>query len=114
VRSLQDRIAFIINIYRHNKFLVEDIIQLCLSVAIHVHLEDSMLNGRQVWIYRYNSDNKKAGATLYDKNCQQLVTGGWLSPFSSINKTDRYDISHILLKVALDIIRTHNFRGDRH
>ena len=44
---------------RVDKFLVEDVIQLCLSVAIHVHLEDFMLNGRQVWIYRYNSDNKK-------------------------------------------------------
>jgi len=30
-----------------------------LSVAIHVHLVDFMLNGRQVWIYRYNSDSKK-------------------------------------------------------
>jgi hypothetical protein len=37
---------------RVDKFLDEDVIQLCLSVAIHVHLEDFMLNGRQVWIYR--------------------------------------------------------------
>jgi hypothetical protein len=29
------------------------------------------------------------------------VTGQWFSPVSSINKTDRHDITEILLKVAL-------------
>ena len=45
--------------------------------------------------------------TLCDKVCQWLVTGGWFSPgtpVSSINKTDRHDMTEILLKVALNTI----------
>jgi hypothetical protein len=41
-------------------------------------------------------------------NCQLLVTGRWFSPgppVSSTNKTDRHDISEILLKVALNTIK---------
>jgi hypothetical protein len=43
--------------------------------------------------------------TLCDKVCQWLATGQWFSqgtPVSSINKTDRHDITEILLKVALN------------
>jgi len=39
--------------------------------------------------------------------CQWLATGRWFSPgipVFSINKTDGYDITEILLKVALNII----------
>jgi len=46
--------------------------------------------------------------TLCDKVCQWLVTGRWFSPgppVSSINKTDRHDITEILLKVALNTIK---------
>ena len=39
--------------------------------------------------------------TLCDKVCQWLATG---PPVSSTNKTDRYDITEILLKVALNTI----------
>jgi hypothetical protein len=42
-----------------------------------------------------------------DKVCQWLVTGWWFSPVSSKNKTDRHDITEILLKVALNIITLH-------
>jgi hypothetical protein len=45
--------------------------------------------------------------TLYDIVRQLLATGRWFSlgtPVSS-NKTDRHDITHILLKVALNTIR---------
>ena len=45
--------------------------------------------------------------TLHDKVCQWLATGRWFSPgtpFSSTNKTDRNDITEILLKVALNTI----------
>jgi hypothetical protein len=44
-------------------------------------------------------------STLCDKICQQLVAGQWFSlgtPVSSTNKTDRHDITEILLKVALN------------
>ena len=42
--------------------------------------------------------------TLFDKVCQWLATGRWFSQgpqVSSANKTDRHDITEILLKVAL-------------
>ena len=45
--------------------------------------------------------------TLCDKVCQWLATGRWFSqgtPVSSTNKTDRHDITEILLKVALNTI----------
>ena len=50
--------------------------------------------------------------TLCDKVCQWLATGRWFSlctPVSSTNKTDRHDITEILLKVTLNtIIQTLN------
>ena len=45
--------------------------------------------------------------TLCDKVCQLLATDRWFSPgtpVSSTNKTDRHDITEILLKVALNNI----------
>ena len=39
--------------------------------------------------------------TLCDQVCQWLAAGQWFSPVSFTNKTDRYDITEILLKVAL-------------
>jgi hypothetical protein len=38
------------------------------------------------------------------KFCQQLAVGRWFSPVSSINKTDRYVITEILLKGELNTI----------
>jgi hypothetical protein len=59
--------------------------------------------------------------TLCDQVCQWLTTGQWFSPgalVSSTNKTDRQDITEILLKVALNPIKqttiTHNVSGDRY
>ena len=42
--------------------------------------------------------------TLCDQVDQWLAAGRWFSPVSSINKTDRHDITEILLKVALKTI----------
>ena len=45
---------------------------------------------------------------LCDKVCRWLATGRWFSlapPVSSTNKTDRQDITEILLKVALNTIK---------
>jgi hypothetical protein len=45
--------------------------------------------------------------TLCDKVCQRLAAGQWFSPgtpVSSTNKTDRHDITEILLEVALNTI----------
>jgi hypothetical protein len=44
---------------------------------------------------------------LCDKVCQWLASGRWFSPglpVSSPNKTDRHDITEILLKVALNTV----------
>ena len=46
--------------------------------------------------------------TLCNKVCQLLAAGLWFSPgspVSSTNKTDRHDITEILLKVALNTIK---------
>ena len=46
--------------------------------------------------------------TLCDKVCQWLATSWWFSPgppVSSTNKTDRHDITEILLKMALNTIK---------
>ena len=43
----------------------------------------------------------------HDKACQRLATSRWFSsgsPVSPTNKTDRHDITEILLKVALSTI----------
>jgi hypothetical protein len=45
--------------------------------------------------------------TLRDKVCQSLTAGRWFSPgtlVSFTNKTDRHDITELLLKVALNTI----------
>ena len=45
--------------------------------------------------------------TLCDKVCHWLAAGRWFypsTPVSSTNKTERYDITEILLKVALNTI----------
>jgi len=49
--------------------------------------------------------------TLCDNVCQWLATDRWFSlgsPVSSTNKTDRHDITEILLKVALNITNQPN------
>jgi hypothetical protein len=73
------------------------------------------------WIYNYLCNHRlpplmlwvrtstRAGYTaLCDKVCQWLATGRWFSPgpqVSSTNKTDRQDITEIVLKVALSTIK---------
>ena len=47
--------------------------------------------------------------TLCDKVCQCFATGRWCPPVNtSINKTDRHDITELLLKVALITIKQTN------
>ena len=51
--------------------------------------------------------------TLCDKVCQWLATGLWYSPGPSVystNKSDRQDLTEILLKVALNTIKQINNR----
>jgi hypothetical protein len=73
------------------------------------------------WIYNYPCNQclsplmlwvrisiRARSTTLCDKVCQWLATGRWFSPgppLSFATKTDRYDITEILLKVALNTIK---------
>ena len=45
--------------------------------------------------------------TLCDKVCQWLATGRWFSPGTPVssNKTNRHDVTEIVLKVALNTIK---------
>jgi hypothetical protein len=76
------------------------------------------------WIYNYSCNQclspqmlwvrisiRARCTTLYDKVFQWLATGRWFSPGSPTsytNKTDRHDITEILLKVALITIKQTN------
>jgi hypothetical protein len=73
------------------------------------------------WIYNYQCSQclsplmlwvrisiRARCTTLWDKVCQWLAAGRWFSlcpPVSSTNKTDRHDITEILMKVALNTIK---------
>ena len=47
-------------------------------------------------------------AILSDQVCEWLATGWWFSPVDFTNKTDRLDITEILLKVAINTITLTN------
>jgi hypothetical protein len=49
-------------------------------------------------------------ATLCDKVCQWLATGQSSTQVSSTNKTDRSDITEILLKIALNTIKLNQWK----
>ena len=55
--------------------------------------------------------------TLCYKVCQLLATGRWFSPgppVSSTNKTDRHDITEILLQMTLNTIKQTNKQTNKH
>ena len=88
------------------------------------HRGPSWLWSNGSWIYNYICNQYISPLMLYvrisirvrcttlcDKVCQWLVTGRWFSPgppVSSTNKTDRHDITEILLKVTLSTIKQTN------
>jgi hypothetical protein len=65
------------------------------------------------WCCEFEFRIRARCTTLCDKVCQWLATGRWFSPgpmASFTNKTDRHDITEILLKVALNtIIQTNKY-----
>ena len=71
------------------------------------------------WTYHHwccEFEYRSSCTTLCDKICQWLATLCWFStgpPFSSTNKTDRHDITEILLKVALNSIKQNWFRANQ-
>jgi hypothetical protein len=105
-----------------------------VACLVHVHLYFKQLSREMEgplwpwsygsWIYNYLCNQylsplmlwvrisiKARCTTLCDKVCQWLGTDQWFSPsppVSSSNKTDRHNITEILLKVSLSII---NIKG---
>jgi hypothetical protein len=67
---------------------------------IYNYLCNQCLSPLKLWV-RILLRRDLLDTTLCDKVCQWLVTGRWFPADSSTNKTDRYDITEILLKVAL-------------
>ena len=60
---------------------------------------------------RCEFESHSGDTTLCDKVCWRLATGQWFCPgtlVSSTNKTDRHDITEILLKVPLSTINQTN------
>ena len=75
---------------------------------IYNYLCNQCLSPLKVWI---QISIRARCTTLCDKVCQWLATGQWFSPGTlvySTNKTDRHDITEILLKVALNTIKPTN------
>ena len=71
---------------------------------IYSYLCNQCLSPLTLWV---RTSIRARCTTLCDKVCQWLVTGRWFSlgnPVSSTDKTDRHDITEILLKVALNTI----------
>jgi len=61
--------------------------------------------------YRCEFETHSGDTTLFDKVWQWLMAGRWFTPgtlISSTNKTDRHDITEILLKEALNTINETN------
>ena len=66
-----------------------------------------MLSGNYMSDFAKLSEiNSTLDTTLYDKVCQRLAAGRWFYMGTSVStkKTDRHDITEILLKVALNTI----------
>ena len=81
--------------WSHGSWIYNYLCNQCLSplqLQVHITLRQGVLD-----------------ITLHvcDKVCQRLATGRWFSQgtlVSSTNKTDRHDLTEILLKVALNTI----------
>ena len=91
------------HVYMYNRFSVEHIV-----VAVIVWQLDLQLPMQSVPIVTKVGSNPVHGEMYsiqyYVIKCQWLAIGRWLTPVSSTNKTDRHDITKILLKVALNTI----------
>ena len=70
------------------------------SYGSWIYLCNQCLSPLKMWVW-IPLKRGVLNTTLCDKVCQWLATG---PPVSSTNKTDRYDITEILLKVALNTI----------
>ena len=72
---------------------------------IYNYLWNQCLSSLMLWV---RISIRARCTTLCDKVCQWLATDRWFSsgpPVSSPNKTDRHDITEILLKVTFNTIK---------
>jgi hypothetical protein len=83
-----------------------------LNWSFFIHCQEQVYNQSlsplMLWVW---ISIRARCTTLCDKVCQWLATGRWFSPgppVSSIRKSDRHDITEILLKVALNTIKQTN------
>jgi len=89
------------------------------SCKSNYHMGPSLSWSHDSWIYNYLCKQCLSplmswvrillNTTFCDKVRQWLATGRWFSPgspVSSTNKTDRHDMTEILLKVELNTIKT--------
>ena len=80
---------------------------------IYTYLCNQCLSPLMLWI---QISIRVRCITLCGKVCQWFATGRWFSlgpPVSSTNKTDRHDITVILLKVALNTIKPNHLGKTR-
>jgi hypothetical protein len=73
----------------------------CKCQRIYNYLSNQCLSPLLLWV---RISIRVSCTTLCDKVCQWLAAGHWFSPgtpVSSTNKTDRHDITEILLEVVI-------------
>jgi hypothetical protein len=70
---------------------------------IYNYLFNQCLSPLKLWVWILLR-RSVLDTTLCDEVCQWLATGWLFSPVFSTNKTDRHNITEILMKVALNII----------
>jgi hypothetical protein len=115
-------LVLILLVTLNEKILLRSIIKLIVTLQnTHVYYMLAKLYSCQMlswswshgsWFYNYLcnrclSSLDALDTTLCDKNSQWLAAGRWFSlgsPVSSTNKSDRQDVTAILLKVAFNTI----------
>jgi len=79
-----------------------DVVVMVRQLDLQLHVHSMPITAKVV---SSNPFHDEMYSTLCYKVCQWLATGRWFSPgtpVSSTNKTDRHDITEIVLKVALN------------
>jgi hypothetical protein len=105
---LEFKWCFIINAICYSIFCVQLFEVMRRLCWIYNYLCNQCLSPLMLWV---RISIRARCITLCDKVCQWLATGWWFSPgtpVSSTNKTDRHDITEILLEVELNTINQTN------